>query len=537
MKSTPSGVNLILLLLILLQACIPASEIWGIYPTPTAGAWTALADPPLTPTLATPSVSLAHTSTTPEPARPPSASATPTLPAIPTPSITPTATPNLPPTPDGPLFQYTSQSGDWLPALAKRFGVSEQEIYSLSSLPQQGLIPPGTLLIIPNRLQETSPYQFLLPDSEYVLSATAADFDVNAFVSQAPGALRRHREYINPSGWTDAATIIRRVAEENSVNPRLLLALLEFQGRWVYSTPDPFHSEYPLGYPDSTHKGLFLQLLWAVSQMDVAYYGWRQGTFTELTFPNGETLRLDPRLNAGTVALYHLFARLYDRPSWDAALSGFSELYRRMFGDVEARVAQVEPLFPAGLTEPPLILPFEPGIMWVFTGGPHAAWERNGPLAAIDFAPSSATKGCDPSDQWAVAAASGLVVRSENGLVVIDLDGDGREQTGWVLIYLHLAREGRVPKGVFVNAGDRLGRPSCEGGIATGRHIHFARKYNGEWILADGPFPLILDGWRVYQGEKPYKGKMVKGDRVIVADIYGSSSAAIWREAPREGGE
>lgn len=520
--------RLFLFLLLALNACIPASEIWGTYRTPTP-AFSPLADPSATPRLFSPSVSAAPSTPTWSggPRLEPSADPTPPKP---TPTVTATSTPNLPPSPDGPLLQYVSQSGDWLPALARRFGVAPEEIYSLVSLPAEGLIPPGTLLLIPQRLSQTTPARRLLPDSEYVFSATAADFDVEAFLRHSSSALLDYREYINPTGWTSAAEIIRRVAEENSVNPRLLVALLEFQGQWVYGTADPFHQEYPLGYPDSTHKGLFLQLVWAVSQMDLAYYGWRSGEFTELEFPDGERLRLAPQLNAGTVAIYHLFSRWYNRPSWDAALSAFDELYRRMFGDVEARVAQVEPLFPAGLVEPPLILPFEPKVIWVFTGGPHAAWERNGPLAAIDFAPSSGHRGCDPSEQWAVAAASGLVVRSENGLVVIDLDGDGREQTGWVLLYLHLAEKGRVRQGTFVNAGDRLGHPSCEGGIATGRHIHFARKYNGEWILADGPFPLILDGWRVYRGEKPYQGKLVKGDRQIQADLYGSSSAAIWRD-------
>ena len=29
----------------------------------------------------------------------------------------------------------------------------------------------------------------------------------------------------------------------------------------------------------------------------------------------------------------------------------------------------------------------------------------------------------------------------------LDLDGDGNEETGWVIVYLHIATEGRVPVG------------------------------------------------------------------------------------------
>ena len=64
----------------------------------------------------------------------------------------------------------------------------------------------------------------------------------------------------------------------------------------------------------------------------------------------------------------------------------------------------------------------------------------------------------------------------------------------------------------------------------TGTHLHFARKYNGEWVIADGPLPFVLSGWTVYAGEKPYQGKLVKGDKVITADLYAQSLAVILRE-------
>jgi murein DD-endopeptidase MepM/ murein hydrolase activator NlpD len=177
-----------------------------------------------------------------------------------------------------------------------------------------------------------------------------------------------------------------------------------------------------------------------------------------------------------------------------------------------------------------MALPFEVHSAWAFTGGPHAAWEHDGPLAALDFAPPSAETGCLSNDKWIVSSAPGLVVRSGNGVVVVDMDGDGSEQTGWNLLYLHVAAKSRVAKGEWVEKDDHIGHPSCEGGTSTGTHLHFARKYNGEWVIADGPLPFVLSGWTVYAGEKPYQGKMVKGDKVITADLYGQSLAVILRE-------
>jgi len=135
------------------------------------------------------------------------------------------------------------------------------------------------------------------------------------------------------------------------------------------------------------------------------------------------------------------------------------------------------------------------------------------------------------SNAWVTASASGLVVRSGNGVVVLDLDGDGYEQTGWILLYLHVSSDKRVPVGTWVDVGDPLGHPSCEGGMATGTHLHIARKYNGEWIAADGPMPFVLSGWRAHAGTEAYKGSLTREDETINACTCGSFDTRIMRTA------
>ena len=133
-------------------------------------------------------------------------------------------------------------------------------------------------------------------------------------------------------GWNDGAKVIQRVTLENSVNPRLLLAILEYQGHWVYGQPQgQAQIDYPIGYEDLNTKELYDQLSWAVSQLNLGYYGWREGLVTDLTFRDGQVLRLAPELNAGTVAVLYLFAQLYDRESWEEVIYGegnLPELYR-----------------------------------------------------------------------------------------------------------------------------------------------------------------------------------------------------------------
>jgi hypothetical protein len=112
---------------------------------------------------------------------------------------------------------------------------------------------------------------------------------------------------------------------------------------------------------------------------------------------------------------------------------------------------------------------------------------------------------------------------------VVDLDGDGREQTGWVLVYLHVLTEGRLPVGTWVDADDRLGRPSCEGGMATGTHVHMARKYNGEWVPADGPLPFNVGGWIAHAGDAAYKGTMTRDGQTITACTCANAASFITR--------
>jgi LasA protease len=83
--------------------------------------------------------------------------------------------------------------------------------------------------------------------------------------------------------------------------------------------------------------------------------------------------------------------------------------------------------------------------------------------------------------------APGLVVRSDFGAVVVDMDGDGYAGTGWAITYMHLETRDRVAIGTQVKTGDPLGHPSCEGGFSNGTHVHIARTYNGRWVAADGP--------------------------------------------------
>ena len=155
-------------------------------------------------------------------------------------------------------------------------------------------------------------------------------------------------------------------------------------------------------------------------------------------------------------------------------------------------------------------------MQWAFTGGPHASWDSGSGWGALDFAPPDVL-GCAVSEEWVTAATDGYVVRASDGAVVQDLDGDGYEQTGWSVLYMHVFEPDRVEAGTFLYAGDRIGHPSCEGGISNASHLHLVRKLNGEWIPADGPQPFVLSGWVSSGDGQEYDGFLALGSRKLEA--------------------
>jgi LasA protease len=433
----------------------------------------------------------------------------------------------------GAYFFYPAQAGDTLPTLARRFEVESAQITSDAALPAGALLLPGQNLVIPNQVGSVRYPWALLPDSEIIYSPSTVGFNIDSYILEAGGYLSGYSENVSGERMT-GAEIVRLVALENSINPRLLLAFLEHRSGWVFGEPlSPARVRYPIGFYVENYTGLHKELSLTAKMLTMGYYGWRSGELTRLEFQDGRSTRMAPGLNAGSASLQFLFGKFYREADWTAWLydpGSFIALHFEMFGDPWQRAAAVEPILPGALMQPNLELPFRSGERWVLTGGPHPSWLTGTPRGALDFAPVTGERGCVVSSAWTTSAAAGLVVRSERNVVVIDLDGDGYEQTGWTLFYFHVADRDRVPAGTWVELDDPIGHPSCEGGNSTGTHVHIARKYNGEWIAADGPLPFVLSGWRAVAASRAYDGFLVRDERTISASPGGSSTSAIIRD-------
>jgi LysM repeat protein len=459
---------------------------------------------------------------------------TPTLPIVSSPQATFTqeiqstlAAPEDTATPDNPKAlptlrtnpeTYVIRQGDTLNNIARLYEISLESLEAANPNVNPNWLVVGDSLTIPVPPPQNTGADFkIIPDSELVYSPTSASFNIQDFINKQGGYLSTYSEKVDGE-YVSGAQIIQRVASEYSVNPRVLLAVLEFQSQWVTSSNPPSDTlSYPIRLYDSYRAGLFYQISWAANNLNYGFYAWLENGASHWILQDGGLVPISPTINAGTAGVQALMATLDTRATWDDAVSsdGIFATYTALFGSPFQY--SMDNLLPANLTQPTMHWPMEAGTTWYFTGGPHSAWGDLATWAALDFAPPEPS-GCQISPSWATAVADGVIMRSWNGEVVLDLDGDGVEQTGWSVLYLHIAADGRLAVGTRVKAGGQIGHPSCEGGYSYGTHMHIARRYNGVWIAANGEIPFDLDGW-ASQGSNAteYDGLLVKGNQSIEA--------------------
>lgn len=425
---------------------------------------------------------------------------------------------------------YTVRYGDSLHGIAQTYGVGVQQIQSTNGLDASSWLLAGQILTIPPQMPEPEgPANKLLSDAALVYGPGVPSAESFRAFLPSQSALLQVQDEIGDERM-DGLQVVDWVAKSYSINPAVLLAILEFQSGWVFGDAAQVENwDYPMGWVQEGYDGLGHQLAWAADQLNAGFYRWRSGWLGPYVFAEGLVIPPGKGLNAATVAVQHLFSQLLPVEPWRNAMGG-EDMRLALEAFLSAPFHQPNgSLFPADLSQPALQLPFEQDVAWSFTGGPHSAWGNYAAWGALDFAPSNNAYGCVPSNDWVVAVSQGLILRTGNGQVLQDLDGDGDERTGWVVLYMHVDSWERVEAGERLNAGDRIGHPSCEGGFSTGTHLHIARKYNGVWIEADGDLPFLLDGWLSHGAGLPYEGTLTKGAETLYAHSGLASYNQIWR--------
>jgi LasA protease len=299
-----------------------------------------------------------------------------------------------------------------------------------------------------------------------------------------------------------AAAALVFLAEAYSVSPALLLALGEVQF-------GALSSERPTRSAETTADWFRLSASALSRWFYDAYYGIDGAPDRPL--PVGAPVPTAG--NAGTYALRnYYFSQVYAGGDPVSALAAWEqqlgEVYEARFAPLLAGKLRAQPPAPAERAAlPPLRFPWPGGESWHLTGGPHNFdGTHRLPLSGLDFQPVGAT-GCHSAavQHWVVAGAGGLTIDYQRNWVKLDHDGDGDAATGWQTVYGHLTY--RIYDGARVRPGTRLGSPSCQGGYASGVHVHFGVKFENVWQPIES---IALSGWRAERGEAAYEGFMVR---------------------------
>lgn len=427
-------------------------------------------------------------------------------------------------------------AGESLFAIAQQYNTTIDTLVELNQLSNPDVITVGQVLQVPAGATLVTPNLILLSDSRFA-HGPESDLDVAAFMANQPGYAARviepitHRRADGSSEirFLSGAAIVERVSLETSVDARLLLSMLEYRAGWL-SNPSPQELSFPLVSEDASpgidREGLYRQLSWAANELNRGYYGWKYDSWREMDFADGPRIQFDTSLNSATVAIHYMLHLNRAPGEWlrDISPEGWAATYTRLFG------GQLGVSNPIVVQNPPnLALPYSRGETWFFTGGPHGGWGSGSAWAALDFAPPDERPTdtlCFISRFPALSVADGVIARSADGVVVLDLDGDGDERTGWTILYLHLNSATAVGTGQRVSTGDVIGYPACEGGFSTATHLHIGRRFNGEWIPSDcaactggSRFSFSMSGW-VSEGlpGQEYQGSLRKGSDVRVAE-------------------
>lgn len=414
------------------------------------------------------------------------------------------------------------EEGDTLEEIASLHSTTIQYLQILNDIGNSELIRVGQSLWTPATSSATLPGPAfeIIPDSELVYGPALESFDTQATVEELGGFILDYEEEVEGT-MMSGPEIVQLVARRHSVSPRLLLAALEHNAGWLTNT-SPAEVEFPMGRVDDSVTGLYAQLRWAASMLNWGFYGRADGGMTGFFLSGEVPVAFEEQVSFGTTGVQHFLGARDDMglAQWlrDVGPDGLAATYWNLFGDPFAQA--IEPLVPADLAQPEMSLPWGKGESYYFTGGPHAGWNHGTAWAALDFVPEDVLGGCQTSDSWLTAVTSGVIVHSDRGLVILDLQGDGFAGSGWAVIYMHLEDRDRIEVDREVEAGQRLGHPGCVGGFSQGTHLHLARTYNGRWISADGEIPFVVGGWRSTGEGIEYNGWLVRDGVQIEADAF-----------------
>ena len=337
----------------------------------------------------------------------------------------------------------------------------------------------------------------IVSDEQFVWGPNVGEFDIREYLTTHNSPLLEYAEDVEV--W----------AAYTSINPKILLAVIQLRNGWIDHIPENIEQEVILAELETVSMNL-------ANAFYEHMYTWGDRS-TELSAKSSElpifnlsesgSVQVEPDTTSASFALASLLAVDQDQATWQSQIKpkspdSFSRLFASLFPDTDP-LDRSNNLDPASL--PPedfLQLPFPMGADWTFNG--THSWHGGdiGPdRSSMDFS-TNWPRGSTLPDHYTVASHQGVgyvYAPSRTNLpcwMAIDYEMEPGEV--WSTSYYHLSNLGDPgDRGWMVRnqSVGKLGTEVCNGGFASSAHVHFTLRYNGAFFDLDG---VKLSGWTVH---------------------------------------
>ncbi|WP_275423264.1 M23 family metallopeptidase [Pseudoalteromonas sp. MMG022] len=317
----------------------------------------------------------------------------------------------------------------------------------------------------------------LIDEQSFLFNNTLQSYDWDSFfLSYAPHL-------------ADKKEVILHWAGYSSINPKLLIALMEQQSQ-VVSAPTKQNLNAPFATL-SSRTGFNSQIEDIALMLSKRYYA-----YLELS----EKLNVQdaPSTNAATVALISL---LQKQPN---GVSKIIAQYNQLFdGDslqlhADSQVKTAKPSNFQAQAAFSMQLPWPSGYAW-YSGGAHSNTGSGYPYSSLDF--NNGSGGWGSNTPWVQASHGGTVTRYSSCNIRVT------HSSGYATQYYHMDNL-QYQTGDVISPGAWLGRYAsnrnqalCQGGSSTGPHVHFSLLSNGRFISLHNWY---ISGYRIDVGNSNY---------------------------------
>ena len=121
------------------------------------------------------------------------------------------------------------------------------------------------------------------------------------------------------------------------------------------------------------------------------------------------------------------------------------------------------------------------------------------------------------------ASIGGTITRMDASQLVVSQAGM-RETQGWSVVYYGVNVKPGLKEGDMVEIGESLGHVNA---LAWNASFWLARKFNGEWVGANGVVPFTLGGWNLAMDKDGRNLTMHKTEMTIYSQPSKSQSNLI----------